>query len=194
MHKLWLLLVPVVAMAQLTPNSVTVTVSRTLDATVNQAQFSIAVHAGLEASLDDVIAVVRGVGLSAANFAGVGYGDSSIGIYNGDSDRPVAWYFNLSVPLTQMKTTIALMTAMQTSLAKDTKYSLSFGVSSASTTSSGCPLADMIAEARTSASKLASAAGLSAGGILAVSSPTLSPAANGGGYCSLTLKFSLGGI
>jgi hypothetical protein len=193
MFKLCLLLLPVVAMAQLTPNSVTVTASRTTETTIDQTSFYVSVDSKTEAGLDDILAAVRGAGLTMANFHGVSYSDSS---YVPAADTQVTWYFSLSVPLTQMKATIGLLTGVRNSLDKDGKYSLTFRVSSiTSSTQQGCSFADMITDARTSASKLAGAAGLSAGAILAISSPVLPPTGEGGvGGCSLTVKFALGGI
>jgi hypothetical protein len=193
MLKFCQLLLPVVAMAQLTPNSVTVTTSRSLESAVDQTSFYVTVDSKPDAGLDDILAAVRGAGLTQANFTGLRYSNNSS---TGTDDTQVEWSFSLTVPLTQMKATIGLFTAVQTSLGKDAKYSLSFGVSSiASSTQQTCPMPDMIADARTSASKLASAAGLTAGTILAMSSPVITSNGLGGvGGCSLTVKFALGGI
>jgi len=193
MFKLWLLLVPVVAMAQLTPNSVTVTTSRSLETAVDQTSFYVTVDSKTDAGLDDILAAVRGAGLTLANFTGVNYSNNSL---TPIADTYVEWSFSLTVPLTRMKPTIGLFTAVQSSLAKEEKYSLSFGVSSmTSSTQQTCALTDMIAEARVSASKLAGAAGMSAGAILAISSPTMTSTGIGGvGGCSVTVKFALGGF
>jgi hypothetical protein len=193
MFKLCLLLLPVVALAQLTPNSVTVTASRNLEAAVDQASFYVTVDSNTDAGLDDILAAVRGAGLTLANFSGVNYSNSG---YPPGQDANVEWRFSLTVPLTQMKATIGLFTAVQTSLGKDAKYSLSFSVQSiTSSTQPTCALADMIADARTSASKLASAAGLTAGTILALSSPIITTNGLGGvNGCVMTVKFALGGI
>jgi hypothetical protein len=184
------LLFPLLAAAQLTPNSVTVTASRAIEIQADQFRFGITIDARPDAGLDDVLAVARGAGLTAANFTGIGY--------NSGGDR-VAWYFVVAVPIAQMKSTIGLLNAVQTDLAKDAKYSLYFSVGGLSTSAQAqqaqaCPIADVITDARASAAKLASAAGLTVGAIQALSSPKYSFRGISGTVCSVTVKFALGGI
>jgi hypothetical protein len=107
-----------------------------------------------------------------------------------------------------MRSTIGLLTATQTSLAKDAKYTLSFSVqgtraSQQSQQAQGCPVGDLIADARAQASKLASGAGLTIGAIQALSSPTIVSGGSlglGGATvtsiptCTITAKFALGGL
>jgi hypothetical protein len=205
-----LLLFPLLAVAQLTPNSVTVTASRTIEVQADQFYFNITIYARPDVGLDDVLAVARGAGLTMANFLGVHYqGDSSSGSTDpgttGTTGYPqaggVSWDFGFGTPIAQMKSILGLLTAFQTNLAKEGKYSLGFYMSGLTTSTQAqqaqsCPLADVIAGARPSAVKLASAAGLTVGAIQAMSSPRYYSSAGSGGIgnCAVTVRFSLGGI
>src|SRR3954464_1837823 len=73
MFKFWLLLLPVVAMAQLTPNSVTATVWRSSSAPPDQVQFGISIGSATDAGMDEILSVARGAGLTLANLTNVSY-------------------------------------------------------------------------------------------------------------------------
>ena len=196
-----LLLFPLLAAAQLTPNSVTVTATRSASPPPDVVHFNVSVDAGIDATKEAVLAAVSGAGLTATNFTGVSG-------YSLDSDRrPVTWNFTLTAPLSNLRSTIALLTAVKNSMAKDNRFGLSFSIqgSDASPQATGCPVADLIADARSQASKLAVGAGLSVGAIQAISTATDSiPASGFGGIggtaaasspvCSITVKFALGGL
>jgi len=198
--RILLLFFPLIAFAQLTPNSVTVTASRNTTPQPDVARFNISIAAPPDATRDDVLAAASGVGLTAANFTGL-YSNSS------GPNVSVTWNFSMTTALANLKATIGLLTALQNNLAKDKKFGLSFSISGSevSPQSQSCALADLIADARTQAAKLASAAGLSLGGVLALSSGVTGAAVSGalglGGVasvsspvCSVTVKFSLGGM
>ena len=174
------LALPLVAAAQLTPNSVTVTASRSTTPTPDVVRFNVTIDAGADATREDVLAAASGAGVTAANFT---------------------WNFTMTAPLTNLKSTIGLLTALQNNLAKDKKFTLSFSVSGSevSAQSQGCAIADLLADAGAQASKLASAAGMRVGSVQAISGVT-SSAGNGSvasvssPACSITVKFSLGGM
>jgi hypothetical protein len=202
MHKIAisLLLLPLIGAAQLTPNSVTVTASRDTTPQPDLARFNVTIDAGADATREDVLAAASGAGLKAANFTGVS------AYAGGSNDQPVTWNFAFTAPLANLKSTIGLLTALQNNLAKDKKFALSFSVSGneVSPQSQGCAIADLISDARAQASKLASAAGLSVGGVQAISSGVTGAAASSLGIggvgsvsspvCSIAVKFSLGGM
>jgi uncharacterized protein YggE len=194
-----LVLLPLVAVAQLTPNSVTVTASRSTTPQPDVARFSVSITSGVDATREDALAAASGAGLTAANFTGVSY-------FSSRDPLPVTWSFSTTAPLANLKSTIGLLTAVQNSLAKDKKFALSFLVSGSevSPQAQGCAIADLVADARTQAAKLASAAGMSLGGVQAMSGGTTGAAPTSIGIggvlsisspvCSITVKFSLGGF
>jgi len=194
---------------------------RSASALPDQVQFVISIGSGADAGVDDVLSVARGAGLTLANLTTVSYappyeivpsppppdpttGTTTGGTGTAENRLPVIWSFSLSTPMAQMKSTVGLFSALQTNLLRDGKYSLAFflegiSVSPKAQQAQSCPLPELIADARTSASKMASAAGMSTGSILAMSSPTLSTSGEAsvtsGGTCMLTVKFALtGGI
>jgi hypothetical protein len=192
-------LLPILAFAQLTPNSVTVTASRDTSVKPDITRFTISVDAGVDASLEEVVAAASPAGVTAANFTGISY-------YQLSSAQPVTWSFAVTAPLSELKARLATLTALQNSLAKDKKFALSFvvGGSEVSPQSQTCSLTDLIADARAQAAKLASAAGMSVGAVQAVSGSVTGSAQSASGIgaatsvlsptCSITVKFALGGF
>ena len=204
------------AFAQLDSNSVTVTASRNTSLQADQVVFGVFVDSGLNSTLDDILAAVRGAGITAANFAGVSM--SAAPIFTGPSPVPQApmleWAFGLAVPFSKMKDTVTLLAGLQQSIPqKSNGLTLFFQVQGTQISqqlqqSQTCVLTDLISDARSQAQKLGDAAGLSVGTILAVSSftATTTPgpipvsrfsstnAAFGsfGPACSVTVKFALG--
>jgi membrane-bound inhibitor of C-type lysozyme len=178
-----LLLLPVVAFAQLTPNSVTVTASRDTVVPSDLIVYNVSLAAKPDVSFDDVLAAASGAGLTAANFRGVNLQNSPAG--------PASWLFTLTAPLNDTKATVALLNALQQNLAKDKKFTLSFqvggtDVSAQALQAQKCSLADLMVEARTKAANLASASGATTGVIQMLTASTTG--------CSLTVRFALGGL
>jgi uncharacterized protein YggE len=204
------------AFGQLESNSVTVTASQSVNLQPDQVLFAVYVTTGLTASLDDVLAAVKGVGITSANFSGVSSaaaGQLSIG--TGLPPAPTdQWAFGLPVPFAQMKATVTALSSLQQSIAQtNSGFTLSFAVQSAQVSTSllqsqACNIGALISDATAQAQKLATAAGLNLGSILAMSSSTSSPVANNsvpvavlGTFssiagttlqsCALTVKFGL---
>jgi hypothetical protein len=216
MQKLFLasaLMLPFsLAFGQLDSNSVTVTASRnTASPQADQAVFGVQVNSGLDTSLDDVLAALQGTGITIANF--VGLNTAAFAIVNpGGVPMPaqvLSWTFRFAVPFAKMKDTITMLNTLQQSLPKkNAGLSLSFsvqGTQSSGQPTQACSVPDLLSDARTQAQQLASAAGLSVGTILAMTSPI---GATGLGYsqiltlgsvtaaplpavCTLTVKFAL---
>ena len=175
------------AFAQLDSNSITVTASRTsASARPDQALFSVVVTSSVDASLDDVIALLPGTGISAANLQAL---DESP-IYSGSSGPPIEtlnWRFSFNAPLAKNKDTITMLTNLQATIAKNNNgVTMSFSIQGTQSTlqPQTCSLSDLLTDARTQAQKLADGAGGSVGNILAMSSPT-------GAVCFLTVRFAL---
>jgi len=175
-----LLLLPFVALAQLTPNSVTVTASRNAIAPSDLIVFNVTLTAASDVSFEDVLAAASGAGLTAANFRGVNLLSGS-----------ASWLFALTAPLNDTKATVALLNALQQSFAKDKKFSLSFqvggtDVSAQALQKQSCSLADLMTDARTRAANLAAASGATAGAIQMLTASTWD--------CSITVRYALGGV
>ena len=209
------------AHGQLDSNSVTVTSSRGTSLQADQAVFAVFVDSGPTASLDDVLAALQGSGITLANFSGVNTTNAPILFVPPPNLPPqppppmLEWAFGFPVPLSKLKDTFATLTTLQQGIAKKNNgLSLTFRVQGTQVSpqllqQQTCSLTDLIADARAQAQKLASAAGLNVGNVLALSSFTSAtvpssvvPVISSGGFfstgplvaapnCSATVKFAL---
>lgn len=202
-----------VTFAQLDSNSVTVTASRNVNLQPDQTVFLVRVSSGLNTSLDDVIAALQGSGIGIGNFSSVSTGNvlPFTQLTPGQQPPPpsLEWDFTLPVPLSKVKDTATMLANLEQTLAqKKNGLALSFNVQGAQVSqqlqqSQTCPIADLLADARAQAQKLASATGLGVGNILAMSSAVAATVSNGvaitgfpyssyAPICSITVKFALG--
>ena len=208
------------AFGQLDSNSVTVTASRSTTQQPDQVVFAVVVQSGLGTSLDDVVAALRSLGITAANLSGVGSGGQLIGVISPTPPQMIApmiqWVFALPVPIAKMKDTASAIAGLQKSIAQQNNgLTLSFNVQGTQVSpqlqqSQVCPIPDLLADATAQAQKLAAAAGLSLGVVLAMSSATSVPSGAISGsplfgsigfvsassvsfpsICSMTVKFAL---
>jgi len=155
----------------------------------SQVAFSLTVAAGFNKTLDQIVGALSGLGITAGNLVGV----ASLAAVQSNTQPTLEWVFRLTIPFSQQKEITGSLTSLQNTIGQNnTGLSLSFSVTGtqASTLSSqNCNLASLVSSARTQAQSLASAAGLSAGAIVGITSAvsnSLSPA------CSLTVSFWLG--
>jgi hypothetical protein len=171
---------------QLDSNSVTVTANRSTNLQPDTVVFGVQVTSGLNATLDNVLAAVKGAGITSANFAGVGSQPTGVAITGAlpqPSSPALSWAFALSVPFSQMTATVATLTALEQSIAQNNSgLGLSFVVEGAQVSpglrqAQACNIPDLIADATAQAQNLATAGGLKLGQILAMSSVTSVPAA-----------------
>jgi hypothetical protein len=192
---------------QATPSSVTVTATRTANLAPDQIIFAVNVDSPVTATREDVISAIDGAGITAANFSAV----RTTQIYDQtgrQASMALEWTFLLPVPLSAIKSTIGLLTAVQANLAgKNSGIAMAFSVQGTQVSQQAqqlqtCSLPDLLGDARSQAQKLAGAAGATVGSILAVTSATvvspgnqwfasassLSPA------CTITVKFALTGV
>jgi uncharacterized protein YggE len=192
--------------AQLDSNSVTVFASRSSNQQpADQALIGASVNSSFSTSLDDVIAALQGSSITLANFVTV----NTTTVYT-DPPNPMPvqtlqWTFQLAIPLAKVKDTLTTLGNVQQALAKKGNgIAMSFGVQGAQAAtqpdpSQSCSLTDLIADGRAQAQKLANAAGLSVGNILAMSSSVTSAISGAGSLgtrvtlpnCSLSIKFAL---
>lgn len=163
------------AFGQLDSNSITVSASRNASLQPDQAIFAVAVQAGITASLDDVVAVLQGSGITAANLSSV----SSLQQYLNVGATPgIVWTFELLVPLTKTKDTVATLTTLQQTVSKlNNGMTLSFNIvgtqiSQQLAQSQTCSIPGLLADATAQAQTLAAAGGLTLGAIIAMSSNT----------------------
>ncbi len=193
--------------AQTDSNSVTVTASRTTTFQADQALFGITVTSGLNTSLDDVLGVLQGSGITIANFSGLSNPQFYYPVSTPDPNLPppmLQWSFGIVAPLSKIKDTIGSLTSLQQNVAKKNNgLSLTFQIqgsqaSAAAQQSQTCSLPDLVADARAKAQKIVDAAGLGVGVVLAMSSATNVASAAVQFYpgpfaapCSLTVKFAL---
>jgi len=137
------------------------------------------VTASINASLDDVLAALKGSGITIANLSGVINGSGiPFGIFPGNPQPTptIQWSFGLGVPFAQMKATVTALTSLQQSIMQaNSGFILSFSVQGTQVSASlqqsqTCSIPGLITDATAQASKLASAAGLNLGSIVAMSS------------------------
>jgi hypothetical protein len=190
------------AFGQLDSNSITVTASRSnASGPPNLAVFSVVVTSGLDTSLDDVIALLQGTGISAANLQSLD--QYRLSNAPGQVTETLNWRFSFTAPLTKNKDTIAMLTSLQQAIAKmNNGQTMSFSIqgSQSSVQPQVCSLPDLLTDARAQAQKLADGAGLGVGNILAMSSSTTGVSAAGiagillgasSSPCILTVRFAL---
>jgi uncharacterized protein YggE len=172
------------AFGQVEANTVTVTASQSVNLQPDQVLFGVYVTASINASLDDVLAALKGSGITIADLSGVGNGSViPFGILPGNPQPTptIQWSFALGVPFAQMKATVTALTSLQQSIMQaNSGFTLTFSVQGTQVSaglqqSQTCSVAGLIADATAQAQKLASAAGLNLGSILAMSSGASSP-------------------
>jgi uncharacterized protein YggE len=156
------------------PYAITITASRSLNLQPDQVLFGINVDSGLSSNLDDVAGALQAAGISGASFAAVN--TVSFSATNGTPTRAyLQWTFTLAAPLAKLKDTIGLLSAAQQNMAKQGSGLLfsflaqGLQVSPQLQQSQSCPEADLMADARSQAQKVATAAGVSAGSVLSLS-------------------------
>ena len=180
------LLLTAVVFAQVTTSSVTVTASRTSNLQPDQVVYAVVVTTPLTSSRDDAVNALSGSGITLANFTGV-Y-TTTIYPNNTSSQTVLQWNFSLTASISDVKNTLALLSSVASSLAKKNNgLSISFStqsnqVSAQLQQSQPCSVAGLISDARAQAQTMASAASMTVGAILAMSSPTTN--------CTLTVKFA----
>jgi len=165
MRSLWLgiLLAAVESLAfgQLESDTLTVSVSQSVNLQPDQAVFGIPVITAASTTLDEAVANLNGTGITAANL-------SSISLLR---EHTLNWLFTLAVPLSKMASTAAQLTARKIPF-----YVQSSLVSPALQQAQQCPITNLMADAKAQAKRVADAAELVVGDVLALSggSPLIS--------------------
>jgi hypothetical protein len=169
------------AFAQLDTNSITVSANHSTTVQPDQVVFGVYVDTNMDVGLTDVLAAVQGAGLTQANFSGVAT-TQSYGIYDPSSPAIPApkleWAFALPVAISRLKETVSTLTNLQKSIVQaNSGMTLSFQVQGTQVSpqlqqSQSCSIPDLLADARAQAQKIASAAQMILGDVLAMSSGT----------------------
>ncbi len=203
------------AFGQIDSNAVTVTALRNANLQPDTVLFSVSVTSGVNAGLDDVIAALAGSGITAANFSSVSSQQFFIAstipiiIQPPQPAQPqpmLQWTFTLPVPLSKLKDTSTALTNVRQGIAKkNAGLAMSFSVQGTQVSqqlqqSQPCVISDLLADARAQAQKLANAAGLTLGQILALASSTSSTTGSSNSIfnplpsfsiCAATVKYAL---
>lgn len=194
MSRYLFLLTPVftaLAIAQPSPNTLTVTATRTASVQPDQVVFGVSVAAPLATSESDVIAALQGSGITAANFSSV-YSTQTLSPSN-QLVSVLQWGFTVTVPIASLRSTIDTFTGLQLAFSKAKNgLSLSFNVqgmqaSAQAQQSQPCSLSGLISDARAQALKIANAASATLGNIVGLSNAVADTSA----LCSVTVTFGL---
>ena len=118
-----------------------------------------------DTGLDDVLAMLKGTGITAGNLTGVYETPVQTGPYV-QVDPTATWIFQTTISLSDLQSTIATLTQLQ----KSSGSKLSFDVAGTRASSlPSCPLTALVSDARKQADTMASAAGIKVGLIVSVS-------------------------
>jgi uncharacterized protein YggE len=164
-----LFLASVPAFAQLDPHTLTISANRQINLQPDQVVFGLSVSSSVGTNLGQIVAAVAGLGITSANLTGV----------NNDLAPQLQWTFTLAVPLSSLTATIGSLTNLQQTIAQNNSgLALTFEVNGTQVSaqlqqSQSCSTSDLIGDATAQAQKLATAAGMTLGPILTLSSAGL---------------------
>jgi hypothetical protein len=154
------------------PHTITITASRTLTSLPDQVLIAIYINSGLNAGLDDISGAIAAAGISGAAFSGVGTFTDYSSSPQGQSI--LQWNFTLTAPLAALSGTLAQLGMAQQTISKQNPALsvasfLVEGLQVSPQSQPVCPQAGLISDATAQAQAVATAAGLSAGPILSMS-------------------------
>jgi hypothetical protein len=203
-----LLLLPSALHAQAagTDRTITVTASRNVNVAPDLGVITVDVLTSTGATLDDVLAAAQGSIVTAANFTSV-YTNATYDPTLKKYQDTLDWSFTLTAPLSNLKTTLGQLDALQVAVGtKSNAMAVSYSVRGTQTSAQAmagqnCAASDLVSDARAQAQKMAVAASLSVGAVVAVSGTSVVTPPSGGfsagtyqPTCSLTVKFALTGL
>lgn len=163
-----------VAYGQLDSNSITINELRTIDLQPDQVIFAVTVQAPASAGLDEILGALHGSGITSSELVSVS--PPQISVVTGlPLPQPVTWTFLMPAGIERMSATVAALTALQQTIGQNNSgLNLRFTVQGTQASAGlqqpdQCPVADLVRDAQMQARKLADAAGLTAGPIIALS-------------------------
>jgi uncharacterized protein YggE len=181
-----LALAPVLLLGQLGTGTVTVTASNNSNPQPDQAIFSVSVESAVTQSLEGVVTALTPAGISAANLTGLNLQSAT-----GSQKQALSWFFQLTVPLSQIKNTAASLLSLQKTIGQNgSGLTLSFSVQGTQVSSQlmqNCDFTGLMANARTEAQNIAAASGFTSGAVVGLTG-SVSQSIPG---CSLTATFGL---
>jgi uncharacterized protein YggE len=197
----------ILAFGQTNSNSVTVTASRSMNIQPDQVVISVQVTTPVGGTLDQAVNALQGSGITAANFSGLG-SQATYTQQGAATQTVLIWNFSLTVALSDMQSTIGLLSAVQTSNGKQNNgTSISFTISGTQVSPQAaqqqqCSQAGLLSDAKSQAQILATAAGKSLGAVLGMASGVTTTTQGNGlvsvpvstPSCTLTVKFQLAGM
>lgn len=149
-------------------NTLAITASEQLNPQPDQVLFYIYVDASPSKSLNDILAALQGLGVTAGELF------YTYPASNGN----LQWQFSVPVPLTNLQTTEAALVALSSSAMPVTFFTVGLQTSPALVASETCPVASLISAAQTQAQAIATAAGISTGPILSLDTSGTNPVAS----------------
>ena len=155
------------AFGQLETDTLTIQASRSVNLAPDQVSFYVSVTAAPTSSLDQIVAALSGLGITASNLS------SMYGAMDNQSSRQ--WSFTLGATLTKLNATIASLIALRQSIATNNSgMSLTFQVQGAYVSpeayqSQSCSTRDLVGDAQAQAQNVAAAAGFAVGPIIKIS-------------------------
>jgi hypothetical protein len=166
---LFLLAGATAAFGQLDDNTLVVTATRTTSLQQDRAMIILNLTTPEATALDDAIAALQGTGVSATDLNGVA---SSF------DGQTLLWSFGKTVPFAQLKSSLAALTGIQSSLTqKKNGLTLNYFVAGqvsaeAQNAEALCPMPTLVADARTQAQRVADAAGVRVGPVISMTQGT----------------------
>ncbi len=143
------------ALAQLDSDTLTVSVSQSYNLKADQVRFSADVNTGVNTNLDEVVTKLKSAGITTAIFSDL----------SSDAEPPALhWFFTLSVPISEIKATIAQLTGLKIMF-----YIQGLEISQQMRDAQPCSMSNLIASAQAQAKKMAASAELAVGDVLALS-------------------------
>jgi hypothetical protein len=173
MHKLSLPIVLLAAaplFAQLPSNTVTIAATRSINLQPDQVVFGLTINSSPTASLDQIVAALSGLGITAADLSAAVNTDPTT----------MQWNFTLTALLSNLTTTIGSLTKLQQTITQNNSgLMLTFSVGGTQVSqqlqqSQTCSNADLISDATAQAQKLTAAATMTLGPIVKLSNVPIS--------------------
>jgi hypothetical protein len=176
--KLWIILVAALpALAQLDSHTLSITSSRDMNPESAEAQILVSVFAPERLTSDEVVAAIRETGLTAKDLTGASPYNR---FFTSNEGRSIIWSFARSLALSDLVSVLGTLARFK---AKDLE--LTYSARSVPPLQTACPLTSLLSDALIQAQKVASAAGVRLGSILALAEVEAAP-------ISITIQTILG--
>ena len=158
------LALPVAAFAQLDDDTITVTASRTSNLQPDELSVGVSVNAPATSTLDDVVAVLSGTGITARNLAST----SNVQTFYPQPQLSAQWNFTTTVPIAKASGLLATLAKLVQAPAMPGTTGVSFyvqgtQVSAALQAANPCAYTTLVSDAQRQAQALAAAAGVAIG-------------------------------